>query len=71
VLSASIQDPEEGVITDDAVLAWASSLDGDLGTGSDAVVPSGRLRPGAHTVTLTAVDGSGAISSRSVQITVE
>jgi hypothetical protein len=71
VLSASVQDPEEGVITDDANLAWASSLDGDLGTGSDTVVPTGLLRPGTHTVSLSATDASGATSSRSVQITVE
>ncbi|MEW6683594.1 MAG: hypothetical protein AB1451_11840 [Nitrospirota bacterium] len=71
VLSAGVQDPEEGVITDDAALAWTSSLDGALGTGTDAVVPPGLLRPGTHTLTLTAIDASGATSSQSVPITVE
>lgn len=48
-------DREDGQLTGDD-LRWTSTLDGDLGRGSQV---SATLSPGQHTITLTATDSDG------------
>jgi YVTN family beta-propeller protein len=48
-------DLEDGTLKDNA-LRWASSIDGDLGTGQTILA---MLSPGEHTITLTATDSDG------------
>jgi hypothetical protein len=57
-------DPEDGPLGE-AVLQWASNRDGNLGTGSQALVT---LSPGLHEITLTATDSDGMSNSASVSI---
>lgn len=49
-------------------MRWASSLEGVLGTGESVTAAS--LRVGLHTITLTADDGSGGITSATVPVLV-
>ena len=66
-LSGFAYDREEGQL-DGASLVWASSIDGELGTGP--LVFSGALSEGRHTLTLTATDGAGASGTATVVVTV-
>ncbi|MBN1814927.1 MAG: hypothetical protein JXA14_24015 [Anaerolineae bacterium] len=61
-------DLEEGELQG-AALAWVSSLDGQLGTGS--TLPGVALSPGEHRLTLTATDSQGLNASDTVTVTVK
>lgn len=65
-LTGTATDPEEGVLSGTA-LAWSSSRDGALGTGTARSVT---LSQGAHTLTLTATDSMGANATATVAISV-
>ena len=60
-------DPEDGLLggTD---IAWTSSLDGALGTGSPLATSA--LGVGSHSITLTATDDDGATGSDTITVTV-
>jgi len=58
-------DTEDGTLSGTS-LAWVSSLDGSLGTGTS--VSSSTLSVGSHTITLTATDHHGASDFKTVQI---
>ena len=57
VFSGTGTDAEDGQLNDGA-LAWTSSIDGPIGTGS-TLITSG-LTPGDHDITLSATDSNGA-----------
>lgn len=65
-LLGTATDLEDGALGGGA-LAWASSLDGPLGTGRTLEI---NLSPGVHTLTLTATDRGGLTAAASVQVTV-
>ena len=67
-LAGSATDPQDGALAD-AALAWSSSIDGALGTGSSLEVASPSV--GVHTVTLTATDSDGNTGAASVSVLVE
>nr|NIP61106.1 PKD domain-containing protein [Gemmatimonadota bacterium]NIR81491.1 PKD domain-containing protein [Gemmatimonadota bacterium]NIT90338.1 PKD domain-containing protein [Gemmatimonadota bacterium]NIU34163.1 PKD domain-containing protein [Gemmatimonadota bacterium]NIU38314.1 PKD domain-containing protein [Gemmatimonadota bacterium] len=67
-LRARAGDAEDGWLSGDA-LAWASDLDGALGTGSPLGVST--LSAGGHTITVTATDSDGASRTASTTLTVE
>jgi hypothetical protein len=60
-------DLEDGAVEDDA-LRWQSSIDGDLGAGSQ--LPVRTLSRGEHTITLTAIDSSGTVAEREIRVSV-
>ena len=60
-------DPEDGALSGSA-LVWASSIDGQLGTG--ASISRADLSAGVHTITLTVHDSQNASQSASVSVTV-
>ncbi len=66
--SGTATDPEDGVLSG-ASLVWASSRDGQIGTGSS--FSTATLSVGAHTITLTAKDSQNAtaVAARSITIT--
>jgi hypothetical protein len=57
IFSGTGTDSEDGQLNDGA-LAWTSSIDGPIGTGS-TLITSG-LTPGDHDITLSATDSNGA-----------
>ena len=59
-------DLEDGILLD-AALHWSSSRDGDLGTGSQALVS---LSLGRHTVTFTATDSDANTATATAQVLV-
>ncbi|MFC1474602.1 carboxypeptidase regulatory-like domain-containing protein [bacterium] len=61
------QDTEDGVLAD-ANLAWASSIDGTLGTG--ATLQKSGLSVGTHIITLTVIDSDNMTGQATVTITV-
>ncbi|MDE2752055.1 MAG: hypothetical protein OXI83_05710 [Gemmatimonadota bacterium] len=67
-LVGSATDPQDGTLGD-AALAWSSSIDGALGTGSPLEVASPSV--GVHTITLTATDSDGNTGAGSVSVLVE
>ncbi len=67
VLTGAATDIELGEL-DGAAMAWASDLQGPLGTGRAIGAPN--LTPGVHTITLTANDGENPPVSTSITITV-
>jgi hypothetical protein len=62
---ASAVDFDEQIL--DGNISWTSSRDGQLGTGP---VLTKSLTEGAHTITLTVVDGKGLTATDNVNITV-
>lgn len=66
-LTGSATDPEDGPLGETA-LAWASSVDGALGTGSSLEVASPSV--GVHTITLTATDSDGNKGNASTSVLV-
>lgn len=67
VFNGSGSDAEDGDLSGSA-LAWSSSIDGSLGSGT--VVQTEQLSLGIHTITLTVSDSQGASDSASIQIAV-
>lgn len=67
-LAGTATDPQDGTLGD-AALAWSSSIDGALGTGSALEVASPSV--GVHTITLTATDSDGNTGNASVSLLVE
>ena len=67
-LSGSATDPEDGPLGE-AALAWTSTLDGPLGTGSSLEIASPSV--GVHTITLTATDSDGNTGEASAALLVE
>ncbi|MCY3678024.1 MAG: hypothetical protein F4Z31_23660 [Gemmatimonadetes bacterium] len=67
-LAGAANDPQDGTLGD-AALAWSSSIDGALGTGSALEVASPSV--GVHTITLTATDSDGNTGNASVSLLVE
>jgi hypothetical protein len=65
--SGSATDPEDGSLPGSA-LAWASSLDGSLGTGT--ALTRNDLTVGMHDVTLTATDSRGEVGTATVSLTI-
>jgi len=61
-------DAEDGNLTGDA-LAWSSSADGLIGTGTSFTYDA--LSAGDHTITLTATDSELATGSSDIAITIE
>jgi len=59
-------DLEDGTLGD-ASLGWASSRDGDLGTGAQVLTT---LSLGQHILTLTATDSNGNVGTATVQVLV-
>jgi hypothetical protein len=66
LLEGSAFDPEDGTLGD-ASLAWASDLDGALGTGQALIV---ELSEGSHTITLTATDSDSSTNTDSLTVDV-
>ena len=66
-LLAAAYDPEDGLLTG-ANIEWRSDRDGVLGTGDRLDLPG--LSGGAHTITVTARDSSGAEGQATMKITV-
>ncbi|PCI58582.1 MAG: hypothetical protein COB35_13455, partial [Gammaproteobacteria bacterium] len=66
-LSGTASDPEDGTLSDGA-LVWKSSKDGDLGTGTSISI---LLSAGAHTIMLTATDSKGLTYTDFVTILVK
>lgn len=64
----SATDPQDGTLGD-AALAWSSSIDGALGTGSPLEVASPSV--GVHTITLTATDSDGNTGAASVSVLID
>ena len=67
-LAGSATDPQDGSLAE-AALAWSSSIDGALGTGSSLEVASPSV--GVHTITLTAMDSDGNTGAASISVLVE
>ncbi len=67
-LAGTGTDPQDGTLAD-AALAWSSSIDGALGTGSSLEVASPSV--GVHTIMLTAMDSDGNTGAASVSVLVE
>ncbi|AHG91220.1 hypothetical protein J421_3683 [Gemmatirosa kalamazoonensis] len=65
-LTGTATDAEDGTLTG-ASLAWTSSLDGALGTGT-SISPT--LSLGTHTITLTATDSASATDTDAVTVIV-
>ncbi len=54
---------------DASQLVWASDLDGEIGRGHELDLAN--LRPGRHTIVLTAPDGVGGESGASVEVVID
>ncbi|MCU0494353.1 MAG: DUF11 domain-containing protein [Chloroflexaceae bacterium] len=65
VLQGFGSDLEDGTLPD-AVLSWADSRQGQLGTGSS--LPVSDLLPGEHTITLTVTDSAGQQTTATAQV---
>jgi hypothetical protein len=66
VLEGTATDLEDGPLTDDALFAWSSSLEGELGVGRTLYFDD--LLPGPHTITLAVSDSDGFVGRESVSI---
>lgn len=67
-LAADAFDPEDRQLPDGAI-AWSSSLDGELGSGSDLTVDD--LSAGIHIITALATDSDGMTDSISFELEVD
>ncbi len=67
-LQGSGSDPQDGPLPDSS-LAWTSSIDGTLGTGSALEVSSPSV--GVHTITLTARDSHGNQATASISVVIQ
>lgn len=67
IFSGSATDPEDGTLTGTS-LAWSSSIDGSLGTGT--MLTKSNLSVGAHTITLTATDSDSNSDTETITITI-
>lgn len=67
-LVGSATDPQDGTLGN-AALAWTSSIDGALGTGSPLEIESPSV--GVHSITLSATDSDGNTGNASVSLLVE
>ena len=65
LLTGSAYDADDGFLTGKA-LVWSSDVQGALGTGSPLSVS---LKPGSHTLTLTATDSDGNALTATTKIT--
>ncbi len=61
-------DYEDGPITKSSAFTWSSSIDGQLGVGTDLLRTD--LRSGEHVITLTVKDGEGRTGAASIVIRV-
>lgn len=69
IFSGTGTDVEDGQLNDNA-LAWTSSIDGPIGSGSTLITSV--LSPGDHDITLAATDSSGAtVTSSPVMVQIE
>jgi uncharacterized repeat protein (TIGR03803 family) len=64
-LTGGAYDADDGVLSGTA-LEWSDSVQGSLGSGSPLTV---KLKPGSHTITLTATDSDGNALTATTQIT--
>ena len=69
VLEGVGYDKEDGLLGLSA-LSWSSNLDGQLGTSSHVVLATDDLTEGAHVITLTGIDRSGATGTAAITIVV-
>jgi hypothetical protein len=67
-LSATAFDPEDRALPGDAI-TWNSSLDGELGSGSELLVDD--LSVGVHTITATVTDSDGLTDATSFELEVD
>ncbi len=58
-------DPQDGVLTSTARLAWSSNLDGALGAGEALYAP---LSVGVHTITLSATNSQGLMATYQINL---
>ena len=68
-LEGAATDPEYGDLTGES-LVWSSNWEGPVGTGNIVELDSQVLRPGVHTIKLTAKDKSDLPGSAEVTVTV-
>jgi hypothetical protein len=67
-VAGSASDPQDGLLPEES-LAWTSSVDGAICTGSSCDVDSPSV--GVHTITLVAIDSDGNRGTASVSVVVE
>ncbi|MEX0629809.1 MAG: hypothetical protein WEE67_05150 [Chloroflexota bacterium] len=67
-LQATAFDPEDRTMPGDAI-SWSSSLDGELGTGSELVVDD--LSAGFHLLTATVTDSDGLTDTTSFELEID
>lgn len=65
VFDAYVLDPEDGPLPATSI-TWSSSSDGVLGAGPSLAVSS--LSPGAHIITVSAIDSGGATGQASISV---
>ena len=69
VLDASALDAEDGTVAG-AAIVWTSSIDGPIADGAVALVGTGELAAGTHTLTATATDSDNMTASATVTVVV-
>jgi uncharacterized repeat protein (TIGR03803 family) len=65
-LTGAAYSPDDGVLTGKA-LQWSDNIEGNLGSGAQLQVTT--LKPGPHTITLTATDSDGNAITATTQVT--
>jgi uncharacterized repeat protein (TIGR03803 family) len=65
-LAGAGYDADDGLLTGTALL-WSDNIEGNLGSGAQLQVTT--LKPGAHTITLTATDSDGNAITATTEIT--